>query len=81
MLNLNVTLEETRFYQEAEQDGRQREAVSLVTRLLTRRLNQPLPEELRDRLSQLSLTQLEDLGEALLDFTAIADLETWLQTH
>ncbi|MGF1539914.1 MAG: DUF4351 domain-containing protein [Pleurocapsa sp.] len=24
---------------------------------------------------------LEDLGEALLDFTSLADLQSWLQVH
>jgi hypothetical protein len=27
----------------------------------------------------LSLEQLENLGEALLDFTSFADLQTWLE--
>lgn len=36
--------------------------------------------ELRSRLQRLSSTQLEELAEALLDFSSMADLETWLQT-
>ncbi len=51
---------------------------SLILRQLTRRLGE-LPEATRSRLEHLSLTQLEALGEALLDFRAIADLDTWLQ--
>ena len=27
----------------------------------------------------LSITQLEDLGEALLDFSQLTDMEIWLQ--
>jgi hypothetical protein len=32
------------------------------------------------RIETLSLEQLENLGEALLDFQAIADLEAWFST-
>ncbi|WP_083901670.1 DUF4351 domain-containing protein [Pseudanabaena sp. PCC 6802] len=32
----------------------------------------------RDRIEDLSLEDLESLGEALLDFSGIADLEKWL---
>ncbi|BBD64322.1 hypothetical protein NIES4072_20150 [Nostoc commune NIES-4072] len=39
-----------------------------------------LPQELLDRIETLSLEQLENLGEALLDFQAQADLETWFST-
>nr|WP_238393429.1 DUF4351 domain-containing protein [Myxacorys almedinensis] len=31
------------------------------------------------RLSSLTLPVLEDLSEALLDFTRLADVETWLE--
>jgi len=34
----------------------------------------------RDRVNSLSLEQLENLGEALLDFQGITDLETWWDT-
>jgi len=66
------------FYQEIEQEGlqkgRQEEAANLVLRQLTRRLG-PLSGEQVERVRGLSVAELEDLGEALLDFTAIADLE------
>ncbi len=62
------------------QRGRQEGERSLVLRLLTRRVGE-LPEALRSPLDSLSLEQLESLGEALLDFSTIADLEHWLQTH
>lgn len=39
-----------------------------------------LPLALIGRIEMLSLEELENLGEALLDFQAIADLETWLNT-
>ena len=40
-----------------------------------------LPEEVRKKIQTLSLNQLESLGEALLDFTAIEDLFNWLESH
>jgi hypothetical protein len=36
-----------------------------------------LPQPWRDRVNTLSLEQLENLGEALLDFQGMGDLETW----
>jgi hypothetical protein len=38
-----------------------------------------LPEGVRDYINTLSLEQLENLGEALLDFTSMADLQAWLE--
>ncbi|MEO0377314.1 MAG: DUF4351 domain-containing protein [Cyanobacteria bacterium P01_A01_bin.17] len=54
------------------------EEIALITRLLVRRSKQELPDEKRSQLSTLSLLVLEDLGEALLDFENLADLERWL---
>lgn len=75
---LGITLQETRFYQEAKAEGRQSEACVLIVRLLTRRLQQELSEKMRSRLANLPLPILEDLSEALLDFATSADLEAWL---
>ncbi|MEH2236153.1 Rpn family recombination-promoting nuclease/putative transposase [Nostoc sp.] len=61
-----------------EQRGEQRER-SLILRQLTRRIGE-LPQEVLKRIETLSLEQLENLGEALLDFQAIADLEVWFST-
>ncbi|MBV8887827.1 MAG: DUF4351 domain-containing protein, partial [Chroococcidiopsidaceae cyanobacterium CP_BM_RX_35] len=44
------------------------------------RLGQLTPE-LRAQIQTLSVTQLEELGEALLDFSTIQDLMNWLQAH
>ncbi|MEB3151491.1 MAG: DUF4351 domain-containing protein [Sphaerospermopsis sp.] len=60
-------------YQQAVQSGEQR----LVIRLLNRRIGD-IDESLIERIKGLSIEQLENLGEALLDFSNIADLETWL---
>ncbi len=46
-------------------------------RQLTRRVGE-LSQEIRQRIESLSLEQLENLGEALLDFTSMADLDAWL---
>jgi predicted transposase/invertase (TIGR01784 family) len=68
--------------QEGRQEGREKgqklEAIALITRQLTRRLGQSISEETRSRLSTLPLSVLEDLSEALLDFTGLSDLEGWL---
>jgi hypothetical protein len=38
-----------------------------------------LPPEITAQLEQLTMAQLEQLADALLDFTGPADLEAWLQ--
>ena len=63
---------------QGKQEGKQEEALSLIMRLLPRRVGAIAPE-LQERIQQLSLTQLEDLAEALLDFSSSSDLEAWLQ--
>jgi len=60
------------------QQGFQQGVQSLILRLLTRRVGL-IPEVIRSRLNTLSIQQLESLGEALLDFDAIADLELWFE--
>ncbi len=85
MLGL-TDLKETRFYQETREEalrdgreeGRKVEAESLIIRLLTRKLGTELPEALPEQVRQLPLETLKALDEALFDFTALADLETWL---
>ncbi len=53
---------------------------SLILRQLTRRVGE-IPDAMKAKVENLSITQLEDLGEALLDFSQLADLETWLEEH
>lgn len=50
---------------------------SIVLRLLTRRVGE-LPEGIRSQVELFSLHEIEALGEALLDFTNLSDLEQWL---
>ncbi|MEG4497745.1 DUF4351 domain-containing protein [Microcoleus sp. F10-C6] len=82
---LGITLQETRFYQEAKaegrQEGRQEEACALIVRQLTRRLQQEVSEEIRSRLANLPLPVVEDLSEALFDFTTGEDLLAWLEAR
>lgn len=80
MLGLNLT-QEPLAIREAKDEGREEEAITLVTRQLTRRLRQELSEVMRSRLTALPLPVLEDLSEALLDFTILSDLEQWLAQH
>jgi predicted transposase/invertase (TIGR01784 family) len=60
------------------QAGRQEGETALILRQLTRRMGALAPE-LEGRIRGLSIAQLEDLAEALLDFSQPADLVTWLE--
>jgi predicted transposase YdaD len=67
----------SRFYQQIYTEGRQEGGVNLVLRLLTRKLAN-LSETMVKRVKKLTIPQLENLGEALLEFTEIRDLEIFL---
>lgn len=75
------TMRESVIYQEIREDGliegRKSEALSIVTRQLTRRIG-PIAPEIREQIQTLSVEELEDLGEALLDFSSASDLTNWL---
>lgn len=60
--------------------GRQQEAVSLALRLLNRRLGAVNPK-LQSQIQQLSVEQLENLAEAVLDFAEPGDLTAWLEAN
>lgn len=63
--------------QEGKEEGQREEALSLLSRQLTRRFGVINPE-LQEEFQRLSLTQLEDLSEVLLDFRTATDLAVWL---
>ncbi|HAN46299.1 MAG TPA: hypothetical protein DCQ32_07065 [Cyanobacteria bacterium UBA8156] len=63
--------------QEGIQVGRQEGEVQLLLRQLGRRFGK-LSDRQRECITGLSLEQLEALGEALLDFQRLDDLEAWL---
>ncbi|XZN96100.1 MAG: DUF4351 domain-containing protein [Microcoleus sp.] len=88
----NKTMRESVIYQEIRSDGllegrqlgleegRKDEALSFLTRQLTRRIG-PIAPETREQIQTLSVEELEDLGEALLDFSEASDLTNWLNEH
>ena len=66
--------------EELQQEVRQQEALELIRRLLLRRIGAVNPQ-LQERIEQLSVHQLEDLAEALLDFSNEANLAAWLHEN
>ncbi|MFB2836675.1 DUF4351 domain-containing protein, partial [Floridanema evergladense] len=64
--------------QQGIEQGIQREAVSFVMRLLSRRFGSIAPN-IEEQIRRLSVNQLEDLGEAILDFQSEIDLTSWLE--
>jgi predicted transposase/invertase (TIGR01784 family) len=89
MLNLKeADITQTRFYQEVLeigekkglQQGVQQGEANLTIRLLKRRCGN-LTAIQEQKVRSLSISQLESLGEALLDFQNMSDLENWLQDN
>jgi predicted transposase YdaD len=75
--NMAYVTNASRFeYQRGLKEGEQLNQ-RLILRQLTRKIGE-LPDALQSQIQTLSLAQLEALGEALLDFTGLADLEVWL---
>lgn len=60
--------------------GIQQGEAKLILRLLNRRLG-GVNQQLQERIQNLSTAELEELGEALLDFTTTADLEAWFENR
>jgi predicted transposase/invertase (TIGR01784 family) len=85
-------LKQTRVYQEAKQEGRQEGKqegrqegrqegeVQLLLRQLSKRFG-PISDRRIQMINKLELEQLDELGEALLDFTDSMELDRWLQSH
>ena len=97
MLNLKeADITQTRFYQEVLeigekkglqqgvqqglQQGMQQGEANLTIRLLKRRCGN-LTAIQEQKVRSLSISQLESLGEGLLDFQNMSDLENWLQDN
>ncbi len=66
--------------QQGRQEGIQQGEQDLILRLLNRRIGE-IDASLIKQIKGLSIEKLENLGEALLDFSSIADLESWLKQH
>lgn len=69
-------MRESVIYQDILQQGRRQEALSFLMRQLNRRLGEVNPAAI-ERIRELSLDRLEELGVALLDFSSVADLMAW----
>lgn len=62
------------------EEGRQEGQVKLIMRLLSRRLGQLNPD-FEVRMSELPSHELENLAEAMLDFSNAEDLTAWLEAN
>lgn len=69
-----------RLVQQGLQQGKQEEARTMILRLLTRRFG-AIDLQKQEQIRALSVSQLEDLGEALLDFSSTTDLTSWLNDY
>ena len=77
-------MQESVIYQEILEKGEQRglqrgleREKSVIWRLVQRRVGELTPS-MEERIRALSISKLEDLAEALLDFASPADLTAWL---
>jgi Domain of unknown function (DUF4351) len=70
----------TSWMEQGIEQGEQKEALRLVSRVLHRRVGE-LEAGINERLQKLSVSQLEDLLDAALDFTQMEDLINWLDAH
>ncbi len=64
----------------AQQRGLERGERKILLRQLARKFGE-LSVDATRRIEQLSISQLEKLAEALLEFTQLSDLERWLKRH
>ena len=63
---------------EGEAKGKQEGEVSFALRIIKKRFGE-ISQDLEKQIQSLSIEKLEDLGEALLDFSTEADLVDWLK--
>ena len=76
-------LRQTKVCQEALQEGEQRgleHERSLILRQLKRRIDK-ISQKVKSQVLSLSFTELDSLGEALLDFSTPSDLNDWLRSR
>jgi predicted transposase YdaD len=71
-------MQESPIYQEIILEGVQRGKRDTIIRQLTRRIG-TVPPQVQAQVQNLSIEQLDELSEALLDFAGVADLTAWLQ--
>ncbi len=70
-------MKESVIYQDILEQGNKQGEQRLIIRMLNRRFRE-IDLSLIERVRALSIEQLETLGEALLDFSQVAELEAWL---
>lgn len=79
---LDLSVEEPRFFKDLRQverqEGLQEGQAALIIRQLTKRFEE-LPETVSTRVHNLSISNLEKLGEAILDFSSLAEAQDWLK--
>ena len=76
-------LKNTRVYQEAKQEGLQlglQRQIAMLLKMLTRKFGQLSPR-VKNRITKLSVTQVENLAEVIFDLQTIADLNAWLKAN
>ncbi|MGH9799966.1 MAG: DUF4351 domain-containing protein, partial [Blastocatellia bacterium] len=66
--------------QVGREEGREEALMAMVSRLLSRKFGE-LSLRVQAQIKRLSATQLEELGEALLDFEQLKDAREWLNDH
>lgn len=74
-------MRESPLYQEIIQEGLQQglqQGQRIIMRQLTRRIGQ-VSSELQVQIQKLTTSQIEELSEALLDFSDSDDLISWLR--
>ncbi|NER24917.1 MAG: Rpn family recombination-promoting nuclease/putative transposase [Symploca sp. SIO1C2] len=88
MLGLAESIKDTRVYQEGleigleqgHDQGREQEGQTLVLKQLSRKVGKLSPK-LESQIKALPLEGVEELAEALLDFSTLDDLSAWLHDH
>lgn len=67
-------------HQEGRQEGRQEECIAFVSRLLRRKFGiHPELDQSLAILQTLPIEKLEDMAEAIFDWTEVSDLTEWLK--
>ncbi len=67
-------------YDRGLDEGKTEGERSLALLLLNHKFGE-LPDRIIDQIKALSIPKIESLSKALLDFTSIEDLTTWLKNH
>jgi len=65
----DIDVKQTRFYQDVYAEGEQEGKLELILRLLNRRFGE-LDTNLIEQIRDLDVSQLEELAEALLEFSS-----------